>query len=313
MATPAAQRSSHNTDSEYHLPNECVSPFLALSHFFPPAHTPSSIEHTRLEEQAAGFAELMHNRVIHAPLNNPQRLLDIGCGTGAVTHHLGTTYPAASSIYGLDLSPVPQIQRPDPPPQNITYIQGDVKKLSATDPRLAPATFDYIFSRLLICGMTHWATYMRETIATLLKPGGWVEVQDLDYVCFKHGRVCSDGWKWLEAIRAGARQKNLDLDCGSNAARYMREAGLVNVSVAKYWAPFGTWKVEERPESGRIGALQARELGPLYEFIVPRMVEGLGLSEGEVAELVRESRECLRAEEGKEWPMYVTVGRRPVG
>ncbi|KAF6220742.1 hypothetical protein HO133_003175 [Letharia lupina] len=119
MATPAAQRSSHNTDAEYNLPNDTV-------------------EHNRLEDQAAGFADLMHNRVIHAPLRNPHRLLDIGCGTNAVTHHLAATYPTASHIYGLDLSPVPHIHRPRAAPTaNVTYIQGDVKKLSRTDERLA--------------------------------------------------------------------------------------------------------------------------------------------------------------------------------
>lgn len=91
----------------------------------------------------------------------------------------------------------------------------------------------------------------------------------------------------------------------------MREAGLVDVGVTPYRASFGTWAADQRPESRRIGAHQARELAPLYEFIVPRMVEGLGLGEAEVQELVRESRGCLRAEDGKEWVMYVTVGRRP--
>ncbi|CAF9936472.1 MAG: hypothetical protein ALECFALPRED_006862 [Alectoria fallacina] len=292
MAPPAPQRSFHTTDTEYNLPND-------------------SPEHARLEEQAAGYAELMHNRVIHAPLSHPQRLLDIGCGTGAVTHHLGTTYPAADRIYGIDLSPVPNINRPGESPGNISFIQGDVRKLSKTDQRLAPGSFDYVFSRLLICGMTDWAGYMRDTVAPLLKPGGWVEVQDLDYVWYKHGHVCSGEWKWLRAINEGAKRKGMDLSCGSNAAKYMREAGLVDVSVKRYGAPFGTWAVKQRPESERIGAAQAEGIGPLYEVIVPRLAQGLGLSESEVQGLVGESSECLRAEDGKEWVVHVTVGRRP--
>lgn len=54
------------------------------------------------------------------------------------------------------------------------------------------------------------------------------------------------------------------------------------------------------------------DLAPLYEFIVLRMTEGLGLSEDKVMGLVRESRECLGAEDGMERFVYVTVGRRPV-
>ena len=255
----------------------------------------------------------MHNCVIHAPLHNPQRILDIGCGTGAVTYHFGATYPKASSIYGIDLSPVPQIHRAKPQAQNISYIQGDVRKLAERDERLGAGTFDYIFSRLLVCGMTDWMGYMRDTVVPLLKPGGWVEVQDLDYIWYKHSRVCSNDWPWLKAIEHGAKKKDMDLHCGSKAATYMQQAGLVDIAVSRYGLPLGEWAVRERPETERIGKLQATELAPLYEFIVPSMTEGLGFSEDEVRTFVRQSQERLRAEDGLEWVMYVTVGRKPAG
>ena len=92
----------------------------------------------------------------------------------------------------------------------------------------------------------------------------------------------------------------------------MRDAGLVDVSTVKYAAPFGTWAEKDRPESRRVGKLQAKELAPLYAFLVPSLVRGLRLSEKEVRALVRESQACLQAEEGKEWYLYVTVGRRPL-
>ena len=53
----------------------------------------STVKHARFEKHAALFTELMHNRVIHAPLHNPDRILDIDCENGTVTHHLGLTYP----------------------------------------------------------------------------------------------------------------------------------------------------------------------------------------------------------------------------
>lgn len=154
---------------------------------------------------------------------------------------------------------------------------------------------------------------MRDTVVPLLKPGAWVEVQDLNYVWYKHGRVCSQDrdWDWVRTLEQGAARKRLDLFCGSNAAGYMREAGLVDVRVRKYGVPFGEWAGGERPESRRIGRLQATELAPLYEALVPRMVDGLGLSEEEVRGLVEKSRGCLKAEDGLEWTFYVTVGRRP--
>ena len=181
-----------------------------------------------------------------------------------------------------------------------------------TDERLAAGSFDYVFNRLLICGVTDWAGYMRDTVVPLLKPGGWFEMQDLDYVWFRNGEVCSGEWNWVKKVEAGARKKGLDLHCGSHAAEYMRQAGLADVSVVQYRAPFGTWAAKDRPESRLIGAHQAKELPQLYEYLVPKLVEGLGLSESEVQELVKESGGCLQAEEGKYWVMYVTVGRRPL-
>ena len=159
--------------------------------------------------------------------------------------------------------------------------------------------------------MTDWKGFICDIVVPLLGPGRWVEVQDIDYVWYKRGRVCSDDWDWVRAMKAGANQKGLDLHCGRNAAQYMREAGLVDVSVTRYWQPFGTWAAKERPESKAIGEVQAQWMAELYEFILPRVVEGLGLSEAEVKGLVEASQGCLRAEDGKEWPIYVTVGRRP--
>ena len=250
----------------------------------------------------------MRHKVHHAPLDHPQRILDIGCGTGVVTRYLSTTFPLGTCI-GVDLSPVPQIQADLP--SNISYIQGDVKTLSMVDGRLAPGSFDYVFSRLLIFGITDWAAYMRDTVVPMLKPGGWAEVQDLDYVWFKHGHVCSADWKWLRAIREGARQKGLDLDCGSNAAKYMREVGLTDVSVRRYGVPFGKSSVEARPETRRIAAHWVKDLALVFKPAIPRLVEPLGLEEAEVWALVEESLECMKPEKGKEWFMHVTVGRRP--
>ena len=252
----------------------------------------------------------MFNKIVHAPLVNPQRLLDIGCGTGIVTRYLSTTFPSAPEIYGIDISPVPTARANTP--SNITYIQGDIKKLAKKDGRLSAGGVDLAFSRLLLWGMTEWPYYIRNTIMPMLKPGGWVEMQELDYVCYKHGETYGEDWKWLQVMREGARQKGLDLAIGRKLETYMRDAGLVDVSVKRYGIPTGTWDVKERPETRRIGAFSGRELATPYKQLIPKAVEGLGLAEQEVRELVEEAVECLKAEDGKEWGIYVTIGRRPL-
>lgn len=94
--------------------------------------------------------------------------MDIGCGTGATTDELGTLFPQAS-VYGVDLSTVPALR---PKLENIEYIQGDIIKLATTDTddRLAHGTFDYVFSRFLMGGITDWDKYLKLCLA-LAKPG----------------------------------------------------------------------------------------------------------------------------------------------
>ena len=131
----------------------------------------SSTEHYRLEYQAAGLRSLGGDKVIHAPLSAPaiRKALDIGCGTGVVAHELSARFPNAQ-VYGIDLTPVPIVREKLP---NTEYIEGDLLEAADSedpDPRFRPASFDYIFSRLLIMGMTDWRKYVN-TCVSLTAPG----------------------------------------------------------------------------------------------------------------------------------------------
>lgn len=46
-----------------------------------------------------------------------------------------------------------------------------------TDPRLPFGTADFVFNRLLLCGMTDWPGYVRDGFK-MVKSGGWVEMQN---------------------------------------------------------------------------------------------------------------------------------------
>ena len=144
-------------------------------------------------------------------------MIDVGCRTGTVTRYFGTQYPSATA-YSIGISPVPPFVTT---PVNVSYIEGDVRKLMKIDERLATASLDYVYQRLLIGGMTNWDSYMKE-MTTLLQPGGWIEVHDYAQAWYKEGEVCRGDWKWQKAMREGARQLGLDLDCGSNAQKYTK-------------------------------------------------------------------------------------------
>ena len=274
-------------------------------------------EFARLEEQANGVNELLSHKIVHAPLHRPQKILEVGCGTGHVCRQLAQQFPDAT-VLGVDLTPVPPCSNT---PQNISYITGDIKQVAQSDERLMNGDLDYIFGRFLIAGMTSWPGYIRQ-MATLLRPGGYFEMHEVSYRLYKCSsatpRVPSDedpaigaDWPWQRALLRGEEQLGLDTDIGPNVQRYMKDAGLVDIEVKKYVMPFGTWMVDEKPETRRLGA----ELGEscrevMGEYVLPGVTRGLGIGEEDMRRLKEECKHCFESEEGKYWWFYVTVGRK---
>lgn len=163
---------------------------------------------------------------------------------------------------------------------------------------------------MLICGITDWPLYMQKALS-LLRPGGWTEMQDLSYVWYRNGRVCSDEWTWMRALREGAQRKGLDMDAGRNLKRRLKEAGFVDVETKEYRIPYGTWATDERPETRRIGRNQVAQNWIAYWHMIPRMLEGMGYGEEQIEEFWQEMKECLAEEVQEDWIFYVTVGRKP--
>ncbi len=81
--------------------------------------------HQRFVRQAAWTRTLRHYLFKHANLNQAKRILEIGCGTGAV---LSEVSPGSAILYGLDINH----QHLDLCAQNApgtTLLQGDAFRL----------------------------------------------------------------------------------------------------------------------------------------------------------------------------------------
>ena len=204
----------------------------------------SNPEHQRLEAQAIAFEKSMFGKVFHAPVEQPRRILDIGCGTGRATTQLAAKYLDAHVI-GVDLSPVPPIHEN---PGNVEYIQGDIKKLvSSNDDRFREGSFDYVFHRLLVLGMTDWPGYF-DDVSKLLAPGGWVEAQEID-IHTKDGDDNAVGVvnpAVLEFVHLAAL-KGMDVRVGSRLRGLMETSGLVGLQEDVYWWPI--LPMPEKPET----------------------------------------------------------------
>ncbi|MCJ1480760.1 hypothetical protein MMC06_000915 [Schaereria dolodes] len=262
------------------------------------------VERSRLDEQHRALFVLLHNRTIHAPLKNPDILLDVGCGTGAVTIDLSAQYPGAT-VYGIDLAPAPTAS-----PPNAHFITGNIRDIAGKLP-LTYGSMNFVFCRFLCCGMTDWQGYIN-TAEKLLRSGGWIEVQDMSYRFYNGYDVQDDEcMKWVHAIRDVAAERNMDLDCGSNAAEYMRRAGLVEVEVVKYKCPLGIWMKTTNPESEWYGRLEVEQMSGAHYHLIDKMLSGHVKYGSQVKDLQINALQTLIETPGQYYVYYATIGRKP--
>lgn len=269
-------------------------------------------EHTRLETQAAHLKANMDNNVIHSPLSDPRRILDVGCGTGSVTRDLATLFPQAK-VYGLDLAPVPQISD-QILPSNIEYVQGNIMELDVENPgheTIAGGGFDLIYSRLLICGMTNWTDYIPKTFNLLNRGTGWLEVQDIAAGWYDDSdNLISADWEWVNVICEAATERGLDFSCGKEAAKWMQDAGFDDVKTTVYRWPFGS-ESEKTPETRAWGDFVAIQIPQLFEHVISKITETKKYHKETVEKWRAEMRANLKPAQGKHLKFFVTRGRRP--
>ncbi|KAI9644863.1 hypothetical protein NHQ30_006890 [Ciborinia camelliae] len=278
----------HDKNAAYLLPND-------------------SVEQSRLVDQHNGLIALV-GQLIRAPVSSPQTVLDVGCGTGVVTRCLSSLFPTAKNVYGIDLSEVPT-QAADSDITNLSFLRGNFRKLIGKDPHLGFDSVDFVYSRLLICGMTDWPGYVRD-VFSVLKPGGWVEMDDIvENVFYTDNRIIPhDEWEWLRLARQGGALQGLDLDCGLNACKYMEDAGFVDIQTWEFAIPF--WRVPNA-SSELIAEHIIGDKWGLHWHMIPRLVYPLNLEPDKIESLRKDAIKNLQEEEGKQKLFYVTIGRKP--
>jgi SAM-dependent methyltransferase len=104
------------------------------------------------------------------------RVLDVGCGTGAVTRTLAT-WPGVAEVVGLDPSPVFLARaRELGPPANVSFVEGDCRSIAFAD-----RSFDVVVFHTTLCHVPEPDVALQEA-ARVLRPEGRLAVFDGDYV-----------------------------------------------------------------------------------------------------------------------------------
>ncbi|KAJ6480486.1 S-adenosyl-L-methionine-dependent methyltransferase [Mycena vitilis] len=132
----------------------------------------SDEELQRLEGLHTAIIRYFDGQLSRAPLTDlrPQRIVDLGCGTGSWSIDAATQFPDAQ-IFAVDRSPLPERKIP----VNVQFVQMDLTK----DLGLQKASFDVVHARLVMIHLPDVANAVKRA-AELVKPGGILLLEEPD-------------------------------------------------------------------------------------------------------------------------------------
>ncbi|KAK6593573.1 methyltransferase domain-containing protein [Botrytis cinerea] len=276
------------------------------------------IEQDRLDTQAAAIVEMIGGFPLLAPLqtlNNISKVVDIGCGTGVATIQIATILPSAT-IYGLDLTPVPEDSR-RMAPGNVVWAQENVLDVDYNQPDggilsreiFKPGELDYVFGRMLFLGISNWPKYF-STTSHALRSGGIIEHQDLDWKFYRVGtsECVSDDWEWHKAILSGAQKSGLSATSGSGAAALMTDCNLEVINVQSFEFSFSA--SSRTPKSQAMARYVQAKLIPQYPELLRKMLGAIGISGEKLETLTRACLHDINSEEGLYQKYTVTIARK---
>lgn len=231
------------------------------------------------------FKLLLGGALYRAPIEQaqtPQRILDVGTGTGIWAIDIAEDFPGAE-IVGTDLSPI----QPNWAPPNCTFLVDDAESEWAFSPSEA---FDYIHVRSLGGGISDWKKFLKQAY-NHVKPGGWVEIQEYETWLRSDDGTAERApmlMDWQYKIDEASRLFGRHMNVAPNLAQWMEDAKFINVQDDVYkvresvyylrpdtsfvgtnvadrnQAPVGSWPKNNRlKEIGRVGRVT------LYEAVEP--------------------------------------------
>ncbi|KAE8383229.1 S-adenosyl-L-methionine-dependent methyltransferase [Aspergillus bertholletiae] len=248
------------------------------------------------------YSLLLDGEIHIAPINNPQRVLDLGTGTGIWAVDFADQY-ASSEVIGNDLSPI----QPKWVPPNCQFEIDDFEsEWSYAHP------FDYIHGRELAGSINDFSRLCKQAYSHL-GPGGFFEMQSFTVDIFSDdGSIEKAPYtKQLVALLQEASAKfgkpMNSLDTWPTA---MKDAGFTDVVCKIVKAPASPWaKDSKQKEIGRFFQVHQVHSVPAYTNALLSRVLGWNRTEIDILNMhvLQELKNLEVHQYGK---LYLIYGRK---
>lgn len=182
-------------------------------------------EIARLTEQDAVITHGMNGKRILAPINLAEpglRILDSGTADGLFLRGIQPLLTEPVTLLGYD---VMQSFFPSAVPPNTTFA---IHNIAQPWPAELQGTCDLVHQRFTIPGGTQKATPrdIVHNLCQLVKPGGWIQLVEMDIIRTVRGPAMRDAWAVTGAFLTAA---GAGTDYAENMAGWLREEGFENV------------------------------------------------------------------------------------
>ncbi|GAO17644.1 hypothetical protein UVI_02002060 [Ustilaginoidea virens] len=241
------------------------------------------IEQSREDMKHAMLMMLTGNKPFLAPIgDHPQKILDIGTGTGIWAIEVGDRYPSAH-VCGIDLTPI----QPEWVPSNVSFLV-DNCELDWIERDVDLAHF-----RFMVIILKDIKTVLGHAYDSL-RPGGWIELQELQGT-----PLCDDGTmpdddpvKTLYSTAEEAYKKfGMNTTLSAELDPFLRDAGFENIHCQVMKVPIGIWAKDKTMRI--LGLYQKMAVLDFLPTLSGRPFKALGMSEAEAEVTVALARRAL--------------------